>query len=187
MLFSSVSFLYVFLPAVLLCYALARGRWKNHVLLLFSLLFYAAGEPVYIVLLLFTAAVAVCDVCGWWLVNWFLRTSRYAGINDAAHLVWGLVTLYVASAAAYVLLWNLYRLLANIEDEQVFVPANVHCLRAASWCCMAVALLCLGGAVFYLPMVMVAAAAAFMGLIVRIIKNVFQRAIGMKAELDLTI
>lgn len=137
--------------------------------------------------LLFTAAVAVCDVCGWWLVNWFLRTSRYAGINDAVHLVWGLVTLYVASAAAYVLLWNLYRLLANIEDEQVFVPANVHCLRAASWCCMAVALLCLGGAVFYLPMVMVAAAAAFMGLIVRIIKNVFQRAIGMKAELDLTI
>ena len=63
--------------------------------------------------LLFTAAGAVCDVCGWWLVNWFLRTSRYAGINDAAHLVWGLVTLYVASAAAYVLLWNLYRLLAN--------------------------------------------------------------------------
>ncbi len=137
--------------------------------------------------LLFTGAVAVCDVSGWWLVNWFLRTSRYAGINDAAHLVWGLVTLYVASAAAYVLLWNLYRLLVNIEEEQVFVADNVHHLRAASWCCMAVALLCLGGAVFYLPMVMVAAAAAFMGLIVRIIKNVFQRAIGMKAELDLTI
>lgn len=137
--------------------------------------------------LLFTGAVAVCDVAGWWLVNWFIRTSRYAGINDTAHLVWGLVTLYVASAAAYVMLWNLYRLLANIEAEQVFVADNVHHLRAASWCCMAVALLCLGGAVFYLPMVMVAAAAAFMGLIVRIIKNVFQRAIGMKAELDLTI
>ena len=137
--------------------------------------------------LLFTGAVAVCDVAGWWLVNWFLRTSRYAGINDTAHLVWGLVTLYVASAAAYVLLYNLYRLLANIEDEQVFVAANVRCLRAASWCCMAVAALCLAGAAFYLPMVMVAAAAAFMGLIVRIIKNVFQRAIGMKAELDLTI
>ena len=86
--------------------------------------------------LLFTGAVAVCDVSGWWLVNWFLRTSRYAGINDTAHLVWGLVTLYVASAAAYVLLWNLYRLLVNIEEEQVFVADNVHHLRAASWCCM---------------------------------------------------
>ena len=137
--------------------------------------------------LLFTGAVVGCDVAGWWLVNWFLRTSRYQGINDTAHLVWGLVTLYAASAAAYVLLYNLYRLLANIENEQVFVAANVRCLRAASWCCMAVAALCLGGAVFYLPMVLVAAAAAFMGLIVRIIKNVFQRAIHMKAELDLTI
>ena len=137
--------------------------------------------------LLFGGAVAVCDVAGWWLVNWFLRTSRYEGINDTAHLVWGLITLYAASAAAYVLLYNLFRLLANIEAEQVFVPSNVRHLRAASWCCMAVAALCLAGAAFYLPMVLVAAAAAFMGLIVRIIKNVFQRAIGMKAELDLTI
>ena len=145
------------------------------------------GLAPWLAVLLFTGAVAVCDVSGWWLVNWFLRTSRYEGINDTSHLVWGLITLYAASAAAYVLLWNLYRLLVNIEEEQVFVADNVHHLRAASWCCMAVALLCLGGAVFYLPMVMVAAAAAFMGLIVRIIKNVFQRAIGMKAELDLTI
>ena len=137
--------------------------------------------------LLFTGAVAVCDAAGWWLVNWFLRTSRYEGINDTAHLVWGLITLYAASAAAYVLLYHLYRLLVNIEDEQVFVAGNVRHLRAASWCCMAVAALALAGAAFYLPMVLVAAAAAFMGLIVRIIKIVFQRAIGMKAELDLTI
>ena len=137
--------------------------------------------------LLFAGAVAVCDVAGWWLVNWFLRTSRYQGINDAAHLVWGLVTLYIASAAAWVLLYHLYRLLTNIEAERVFETDNVRHLRAASWCCMAVAALCLGGAVFYLPMALVSMAAAFMGLIVRIIKNVFVRAIGMKAELDLTI
>lgn len=137
--------------------------------------------------MLFAGAVAVCDVFGWWLVKWFLATSRYAGINDTPHLVWGLVTLYVASAAAYVLLWNLFHLLTNIEAEQIFVENNVHRLRAASWCCMAVALLCLGGAVYYLPTVLVAAVAAFMGLIIRIIKNIFEQAIGMKAELDLTI
>ena len=84
MLFSSVSFLYVFLPAVLLCYALARGRWKNHVLLLFSLLFYAAGEPVYIVLLLFTAAVDYALA---------LVVERYAGKRRArAALVLALVS-----------------------------------------------------------------------------------------------
>ena len=55
MLFSSISFLYVFLPAVLLCYTLVPRRWKNAVLLVFSLLFYAAGEPVYISLLLLSS------------------------------------------------------------------------------------------------------------------------------------
>lgn len=52
MLFSSISFLYLFLPVVLLLYALAPGRWKNHVLLASSLLFYFCGEPIYTVLLL---------------------------------------------------------------------------------------------------------------------------------------
>ena len=57
MLFSSISFLYVFLPAVLLVYALAPKRFKNLVLLLFSLVFYAIGEPVYVTLLLVSAGM----------------------------------------------------------------------------------------------------------------------------------
>ncbi len=52
MLFSSVTFLYIFLPAVLLGYYLAPRKWKNHVLLLASLLFYFFGEPVYVLLLI---------------------------------------------------------------------------------------------------------------------------------------
>ena len=57
MLFSSISFLYVFLPAVLLVYALVPRRFKNLVLLLFSLVFYAVGEPVYVTLLLVSAGM----------------------------------------------------------------------------------------------------------------------------------
>ena len=48
MLFSSIPFLYYFLPAVLACYFLAPKGWKNGVLLLFSLLFYGWGEPKYL-------------------------------------------------------------------------------------------------------------------------------------------
>lgn len=54
MLFSGLPFLYYFLPAVLLCYFAAPQKLKNTVLLLFSLLFYAWGEPVYVFLMLFT-------------------------------------------------------------------------------------------------------------------------------------
>ena len=48
MLFSSITFLYYFLPLTLLCYFLAPRRAKNAVLLLFSLVFYAWGEPKYV-------------------------------------------------------------------------------------------------------------------------------------------
>lgn len=57
MVFSSIPFLFFFLPAVLLAYFLVPDRCKNGVLFLFSLLFYAWGEPVYIVLMLFSTAV----------------------------------------------------------------------------------------------------------------------------------
>ena len=52
MVFSSLVFLLVFLPCVLACYFLSPGiRSKNAVLCLFSLVFYAWGEPVYLFLM----------------------------------------------------------------------------------------------------------------------------------------
>ena len=56
MLFSGATFLYAFLPIVLLCYALAPGvKAKNYVLLIASLVFYFFGEPVYVLLLIFSS------------------------------------------------------------------------------------------------------------------------------------
>ena len=49
MLFSSIPFLYTFLPGVLILYFLSPNRLKNTVLLLTSLLFYAWGEPRFVV------------------------------------------------------------------------------------------------------------------------------------------
>lgn len=51
MLFSSIPFLYVFLPAVLILYFAAPKNLKNTVILLSSLVFYACGEPKYVVLM----------------------------------------------------------------------------------------------------------------------------------------
>ena len=55
MLFSSVTFLYYFLPTVLAVYTLVPGRWKNAVLLLSSLFFYAWGEPRFAIIMVTTA------------------------------------------------------------------------------------------------------------------------------------
>ena len=62
MLFSSIPFLYYFLPAVLIVYFLAPRCLKNTVLLLFSLVFYGWGEPKYVVLMV--ASILMFYGCG---------------------------------------------------------------------------------------------------------------------------
>ena len=54
MVFSSLIFVYAFLPLSLIFYVLAKNiKVKNAVLLIFSLLFYAWGEPTYVLILVF--------------------------------------------------------------------------------------------------------------------------------------
>ncbi len=52
MLFSSITFLFLFLPVVLAVYYLVPGKAKSVILLMASLIFYAWGEPVYVVLMI---------------------------------------------------------------------------------------------------------------------------------------
>ena len=57
MIFSSIIFLFYFLPLVLLLYYIVPNKVKNLVLLLSSLIFYAWGEPKYIMLMIFSSIV----------------------------------------------------------------------------------------------------------------------------------
>lgn len=60
MVFSSTVFLFLFLPALLILYyfpGVGSRRWRNTVLLLFSIGFYAWGEPLFAFLMLFSAGV----------------------------------------------------------------------------------------------------------------------------------
>lgn len=62
MLFSSIPFLFYFLPIVLLVYFLVPWKFKNSVLLLSSLLFYGWGEPKYVFLMI--ASILLFYGCG---------------------------------------------------------------------------------------------------------------------------
>ena len=57
MLFSSVEFLFRFLPVFMLIYLFVPEKYRNIVLLSGSLLFYAAGEPYYVLLLILSILV----------------------------------------------------------------------------------------------------------------------------------
>ena len=57
MVFSSLLFLFTYLPIVLLIYYLSPLKWRNGVLLIFNLIFYGWGEPVYIVIMFASIAI----------------------------------------------------------------------------------------------------------------------------------
>ena len=57
MVFSSITFLFYFLPLVILSYFLSPLKLKNLILLIFSLIFYTFGEPKYIFIMIFSTIV----------------------------------------------------------------------------------------------------------------------------------
>lgn len=57
MLFSSISFLYYFLPILLIVYFVFPNKYRNYVLLIFSLIFYFLGEPKYILILILSCII----------------------------------------------------------------------------------------------------------------------------------
>jgi len=62
MVFSSISFLFFFLPLLLIFYFLAPKKYRNYILLIFSLIFYFFGEKYYIILLLISCLINY--ICG---------------------------------------------------------------------------------------------------------------------------
>lgn len=62
MVFSSIPFIFFFFPIFLILYYAAPYKYKNIILLIFSLIFYAWGEPIYILLMIFSSFVDY--ICG---------------------------------------------------------------------------------------------------------------------------
>ena len=58
MLFSSMVFLFLFLPIVLMLYYASPRKVRNLILFVFSLVFYAWGEPIYVFLMIASTIVA---------------------------------------------------------------------------------------------------------------------------------
>lgn len=94
---------------------------------------------------------------------------------------------YPSALLGLVALASLIKMLFNIKAERTFIPANVTALRVISWCCFIVAALCFVGANVYLSLGFVSVAAGFVGLILRVVKNVMQSAVELKSENDLII
>jgi len=98
-----------------------------------------------------------------------------------------LVTIYICSVPALIALICLDRLLVNIKKGEVFIEKNIRLLRWISWCCFAVSIILVISGFYYILFLMIAVAAAFFGLILRVVKNVIEQAMIIKNENDYTI
>ena len=98
-----------------------------------------------------------------------------------------LPVIYACCVIAIVALILLDKLLTNIKRDVIFIAGNVGLLRAISWCSFIAALILIFGAFFSLTFLLLAVMAGFIGLILRVVKNVFEAAVNLKAENDYTI
>lgn len=85
MVFSSLLFLFRFLPLTLLAYYIAPKKLRNLVLFIASLIFYAWGEPVYVVLILFSTLVDYTTgrIAGYYRAQGQRKQARLAVIASA--------------------------------------------------------------------------------------------------------
>ncbi len=98
-----------------------------------------------------------------------------------------MVTIYACAVPIGFLLWNLWQLISDIGLEKIFTISNIRRLRIISWMCFMVSLICLISMSYYLFWGIITACLALMGLLIRVIKNTFERARELKEEVDLTI
>lgn len=135
------------------------------------------------VVLFFLALAAAC-CCAPWLLRWRLATN---GGRSISKLPYYLASLYCCAPFAAAVLWQLHKLLGNIGREAVFVAENVRCLRALSWLCIGAGIVMFVSGFYDFLFFALSACAAFMGLILRVVKNVIAEAAALKAENDFTI
>ena len=144
----------------------------------------------YVFLVITAVGVPILLNSGWRELNVLLAgTSNYL-----------ICSLFAVVPAGYVALICLDKLLINVKKETVFNEKNVQLLRIISWACFYAGLV---GALsfvilfikvrFLIDMIfpsivlVLAVAEMFMGLVVRVVKNVFEAAIEIKEENELTI
>ena len=76
MVFSSILFLFVYLPVVLAVYCIVPARYRNVWLFAVNLVFYGWGEPVYILLMLFS--IALNYAAGLWIAKYRIADDKKA-------------------------------------------------------------------------------------------------------------
>ena len=103
------------------------------------------------------------------------------------HIIWLIPAYYSFCIPALIALFSLDRLLAAIRRSEVFTAGNVRYMSIISRCCFVMAAILLASSLISIVFVVLTILAAFFGIVLRVVKNLFAAAVALKDENDYTI
>ena len=134
---------------------------------------------------LFIAMVVVADIFGIVITQYIAYC--WAEVSDTPSVAILAVVFYLGTVGAYFILFALFKLLSNMSKDLVFDRANTKLMGIITGALVGIAAVCVVGGFIWNGCWILSIIALFMGLIVLSVKVVFDKAITMKEELDLTI
>ena len=127
MLFSSIIFLYFFLPLTIFLYFFAPQKGRNFVLLIMSIIFYAWGEPIYVLLM-------IAQITASFLLVWLMDNFRE---NRAGRIFYILSVLLPFAALFYFKYFQFFmETLFGIKTKTILLPIGIsfYTFQIASYC-----------------------------------------------------
>ncbi|SDB30412.1 Protein of unknown function [Ruminococcaceae bacterium FB2012] len=137
--------------------------------------------------LILTAAIASGLVFIPRLTDWYCGITVGRGFIDGDLRLPMMIVLYITTVFGLAASVTLILLLGSISKGRVFTKGNTLCLRVISWACLlasaAFAVLGMWRFIFFA----FAFLGAFLGIVIRVLKNVFAAAVELKEENDYTV
>lgn len=147
--------------------------WNSKKSVLLSLIF------VYF----FFVVLALLAILAPWIIHAFMEMTGKPAMLQPVLLCF----VYLCLPPSGYALWLLLGLLGEIRRGSCFSTTNVARLRRLSWCCFFLIPITLTLGIWYFPILLLTPFAAFMGLILRVVKNTFETALELQTENEMTI
>lgn len=136
-----------------------------------------------VIVILLAAFFAFFLFTGPLIFNWYCeQTENREGVANVLTVVF-----YACSPSAAITLTYIFKFIKNLERGEIFTDKTVEYLKILSYACLSVVPLSIPLCFFFLAGFPIPAAAGFMWLILRIIKNAFEYGTKIKDENDLTV
>lgn len=131
---------------------------------------------------IFAIALAILTFGGPWVVEFICEK-----FNRDYLIKFLTVITYLAVPAGWGAIIILFRILTNVDKGEIFTESNSKCLTMLSWLCLYVGVLCGVATLEFFVFSLISISALFIGLIVRVVRNIINEASRIKEENDMTV